>query len=59
MYLLDVKDGKLWWKEFKDGHWQFVSKETMEQMNKEWQNRRDKIAAKIFNAAFNSMKAES
>ena len=53
MLLLDLKDGKLWWKQYINGHWEFISEEAMSDYRKAERERVEKIAAKIYNDAFN------
>ena len=55
MLLLDVKDGKLWWKRpIGNGKYEFLSEEEMLKMKKEDQEIIDTIAARILYDAFKS-----
>ena len=55
MLLLDIKNGKLWWKRHVgNGKYEFISAEEMLQMKKERQEVVDNIAARIFDRAFKS-----
>mgnify|MGYP001559187355 CR=1 FL=1 len=53
MWLLDKKDGKFWWKEFKNGEYQFISKEQNEKYWADMTEQKEKIVAEIFNRHFN------
>ena len=54
MWLLGLKDGKPWWQK-RDAHdnWVPVTEEEAAAHKKYWNDKRDEIAAKIFNDAFN------
>ena len=55
MLLLDMKDGKLWWKRpVGNGKYEFLSEEEMLQRKKEFQEVVDTIAARILYDAFKS-----
>jgi hypothetical protein len=54
-WLLGQKDGKPWWhKQDGKGNWIPVTEEEAEAYKKYWNDKRDEIAAKIFNKHFNT-----
>ena len=55
MLLLDVKDGKLWWKRHVgNGHYEFLTEEEMLAMAQMRKEEIEILAAKIYNDAFKS-----
>ena len=54
MWMLGNKDGKHWWhKQDEKGNWLPVTEEENKAYKDYWNNKRDEIAAKVFNDAFN------
>ena len=54
MWLLGQRCGKTWWQKQNDvGDWVPVTDEEAAASKKYWNDKRDEIAAKIFNDAFN------
>ena len=57
MWLLSSKDGKPWWHKRDDrGNWIPVSEEEAVSYRNYWNDKRDEIAARIFNKMFNTEK---